>query len=303
MSPDRPLHLPPPESHRAGTLRLLDRLGTPRPDREPVRAFIAAREARADAGRGLKYDVYAAPGGAWGVAVADTGEGAAMDDPAWALAERLLPGASRHRARFEAFRATLAPASLVVAVGFDRPDRPPRVKLYLQEATWARPLARAGDLGRWLGPLPGWVPEERPVGVVTLELHADRRPTWKLYLGGPTAEAAVAGAPAPVQGLAARAAALAPSPGWWYLTLRLGGEVRYAVNRIYNPVEQLFRRNPTADAQAWAEVEALHAHVGHAEPLRALRRGLADEPLRVTPTATALAPEGSDVYLAAWETG
>lgn len=265
-----------------------------------MRAFLAARPDLPDPHQGLKFDAYLAPRGAWGLAVADTGEPGALASAAWALVAELLPGQERHRALFERRRAGLAPASLVVAVGFDHPAHPPRLKLYLQEARHDRPLVLVRELRATLG-VPGWVVDDRPVGVLTLELHADREPTWKVYLGGPDASAVTAGAPEEVVALGERARVAAPSPGWWYLTVRLGAAPRYAVNRIYNPLEQLFRGDPHADARAWAESRATFVAAARGEVFDQLRARLdALQGVRATPSATALEPGGADLYLAAW---
>lgn len=316
MSPDEELRPPGPRAHLAGALALVDAVVAEvgdRPEVAAVRRFLDRPEALPPVtppeAAGLKYDVYLAAGrggAGWGVAVSDRWEEGRMDDAVAALLAALpgawdLPSALRLRA------ALGGGPSLVLAVGFDAADRPPRLKLYLQEERQGAGVTDAGTfraVTRGLGPpLPAWIDDARRLGVVTVELHADGRLGLKAYLGGPDPLAPAAGAPADARALADALAAACPLlPAWWYLTVRLADPPRYAMNKIYNPVRLAFTRGGTGLGPAWADVAALFARAGRAEALARLRAAVDRPGLRVAPTATALEDGGrsADVYCAAW---
>lgn len=312
------VRIPGPRAHRAGTLALLARFaalaGRPAALAPLAPLFGRAHDLPAEVPverRTLKYDAYLAPnpaGLAWGVAVADRHEEATF--PARVAAFVAGLAAPYDLAGAEVLRARLprAAPALCLAVGFDRPDAPPRLKLYLQEERWGEGLATRAELDAALGPLglalPDWLAPDRTIGVLTVEMLAGGGLRAKAYLGGHGADALADGAPAEVRALAARMARVCPLPGYHYVTVRLGGErVRYAVNKIYNHVQLGFTERGGLDA-AWAEVGALFAAAGREEAFAGLRAALADlEGVRVVPTATALEADGADVYCGAWWMG
>lgn len=321
----RPLRPASPREHLAGTLALVERFaaqGGPAPGLEAVRAFLDRPEALPDEvpveQNTLKYDAYLTrgpAGAAWGVAVGDRYEGAAMLGPVRAL----LAGLGGRWALDEALalREALRGASpaLTVAVGYDQPGAPPRVKLYLQEDRWGEGVAQAGALGALLAgraggcALPGWVPEDRAVGVLTVELLSGGGTRYKTYLGGPSAGALAEGGPEELRGLAQTLESVCDRvPGWYYATLRLrpGQPPGVAMNKIYDHMALGFAGDAAALARAWDEVGALFARAGRLEALEALRGELAGlRGVRVVPTATALEASGRsvDLYCAAWQVG
>ena len=83
-------------------------------------------------------------------------------------------------------------------------------------------------------------------------------------------------------------------------------EPRYAINKIYEPVQLGFADGGADLPHGWEDVRRLFAIAGRAALLDALRADLREVPrLRVVPTATALEDEcrSADVYCAAWEVG
>ncbi|MCB9761442.1 MAG: hypothetical protein H6739_16485 [Alphaproteobacteria bacterium] len=322
MSVDHEVRIPPPRAHLAGTLALLERfeaLAGGNPHAAALRRFLDRPEALPEAvpkqDNTLKYDAYIARGPAqlaWGVAVGDRYEGAAMRAPLAALLAA-LPGDYRMDAAL-ALGADLdgAAPSLTVAAGFDHPQRPPRMKLYFQEDRWGAGVASAGALREALAvhapgcALPDWVPAERPVGVLTPELLPDGALGVKAYLGGASPQEAAEGAPPEAQALAAAMAARCPlTPGYYYLTLRMrpGTPHRYAINKIYDHVRLGFTRDAAELPAAWAELAELFAFAGRAAHLAALQGLLGQlQGVRVVPTASALEDGGqsADLYCAAW---
>lgn len=317
-----PLRPPPPRAHLAGTLALVRRFaawaGDP-PELPALLALLDRPEALPDAVRpednSLKYDAYLTrgpAGPAWGVAVGDRYEGPAMLPALRALLARL--GGRYALEPALALREALPGASpaLTVALGFDAPGRPPRVKLYLQEERWGEGVGLAGPLGALLAARPGgaalptWVAEDTPVGVLTVELGAEGQTRYKAYLGGPSPGALARGAPAELLDLAARLGSVCSGvKGWYYATLRLrpGAPPGLAINKIYDHMALGFSGRPQALEAAWAEIAALFRGAGREAVLDQLHAALADEPgLRVVPTATALEAEGRsvDLYCAAW---
>lgn len=306
---------PGPRAHLRGTLALVDRFaalagGHPelprlkqlldRPDDLPE-AVPAQRNA-------LKYDAYLAAGAegtAWGVTINDRYEPEALRAAlapvaeAWgAELDRLLP--------LQTALAGAAPV-LTVAAGFDHPDRPPRLKLYLQEDAWGQGLGTAADVDRLLAPfgcrLPDTLAPDRPIGVVTLQFRREQA-SVKAYLGAPTPAEAAAGTP--ILGLARRFGDLCPLAGYYYLTVRMGPDqpARYAINKIYNPVQIAFQ-HPALWKTAWAEVRGLFDAAGRSEAfdaIDAVARDLGQQRIAVAPTATAFEDEGrsADLYCAAW---
>lgn len=306
---------PGPRAHLAGTLRLVERFAAAaggHPELPTLRRLLdrpqdlpAAVPARDNA---LKYDAYLAAGErgvAWGVTINDRWEPAALRrelEPvaaAWgAELDRLLPWTQA--------LAGAAPV-LTVAAGFDHPERRPRLKLYLQEDAWGRGLAAAHEIDRLLEPLgvslPAWLPQDRRIGVLTLQLRG-RDAAAKVYLGARSARGAAAGSPQ--QDLAARFGELCPLAGYYYLTVRLdpGAPARYAINKVYNPVQIGFDR-PALWARAWAEIAGIFDAAGRGgvfDQIDGVVRELGAEGVAVVPTATAFEDGGAsaDLYCAAW---
>ncbi len=305
---------PGPRAHLAGTLALVDRfasLAGGHPELPRLRALLdrpdALPERVAASADGLKYDAYlacGASGTAWGVTINDRHEPAA-------LRAALAPVAAAWGADLDRLRPLQAAlggdAVLTVAAGFDAPDRPPRLKLYLQEDRWGAGLASAEDVDALIEPLgcalPAWIDPARRVGVVTLQFRGGVA-SAKAYLGAATAADAAAGSPA--EDLAARLAELCPLPGFHYLTVRMdpGAPPRYAINKIYNPARIAFDE-PRLWRVAWDEVGALFAAAGRAatfEAIDAVVRDLGRSGVAVAPTATAFEDGGrsADLYCAAW---
>jgi hypothetical protein len=306
---------PGPRAHLDGTLALVERFAAvagghaelprlrallDRPSDLP--ASVSAEE------NALKYDAYLAAGAdgvAWGVTINDRYEPAALRTALAPVAEawgadlsKLLP-----------IQAAVADASpiLTVAAGFDSVDRPPRLKLYLQEDRWGQGLGDAAAVDALLEPfgvaLPAWMARDRRVGVVTIQFR-DGVASAKAYLGAQTAAEAAQGSPC--ETLAARFAALCPLEGWYYLTVRLdpGAEARYAINKIYNPVQIGFDQ-PRLWSVAWREIRGLFDAAGRGESFAAIdtvARELGREGVAVVPTATAFEDGGrsADLYCAAW---
>lgn len=312
------VRMPPPRAHLAGTLELLRRLKpltADHPQRAALLAFLdrpADLPARVPPERAtLKYDVYLAcqdERHAWGVAVSDQYEGVGMEVPLRRFVQS-LPGRYRLDEAL-ALKATLAAAdpSVVLAVAFDQPTAPPRLKLYLQERTWNTGLLTGAALAELLAPLgcavPGWM-HPRSIGVVTIGLLPDGRAQAKAYLGAASMPEAAAGAPASAQALAETMHRVSPlAGGWYYLTVRLtpGQPPRFAANKIYNPVQIGFTGQRTAALDAWRDVGALFEAAGNRAVLEEIFGVLAGGRLLVLPTATALEAGGrsTDVYMAAW---
>jgi len=322
---DRTLLIPPPRAHLAGTLALLgcyERLAGGHPDAGALRAFLD-RPGDLPASvppeqNSMKYDAYitrARDRVAWGMAVCDRFEGVRMFPHVVRLVERLR--GSYHldvASRFRKHLANLDPM-LTMAVGFDYPDRPPRLKIYLQEDQWGAGLCSAATLkalAEELAPgcvLPDWMGANRQVGVLMLELFPDGSIGLKAYLGGPTALAAAAGAPPAARSLAVGMAARCRLPGgWYYLTVRSRPDepTAYAINRIYNPVQLAFTRGGAGPRAAWLDVGRQFIAAGQRAAFGELIREISGlRGVRVVPTATALEAGGlsADVYCGAWEVG
>ena len=307
--PDVELIPPEPGAHLAGTRRLLEqfeRRAGGHPWSGPLDVWLDRAEAVprrvAPQELGLKYDCYLArsPGGAaWGIAVNDRYEGRASLE---AATERLLselPGTyDLSRARDIEKRFGHPGASTTIAVGFDHPQRPPRLKVYLQEEQWGAGLGTLGEVADFLGlGLPDWIGRDTRAGVATVGLLPDGEVRLKAYVGGPDPRALVAGGP---ELLGRAMAESSPSEGWYYLTIRFDpGGWRYAVNKIYNAVQLGFTHDGAGIPGAWDDVSRLFARAGQDLSLR----GELPDDLRVVPTATAIEAEGRsvDVYCAAWE--
>lgn len=306
---------PGPRAHLSGTLALVDRFAAiagGHPELPRLRGLLDRPEdlpaSVPPAQNALKYDAYLAAGRAgtaWGVTVNDRYEPvalrAALADVAAAWGAdlgRLLP-----------LQEALASASpvLTVAAGFDSLDRPPRLKLYLQEDRWGQGLASAAQVDALLAPLgcslPSWIAPERRIGVLTLQFRGAEA-SAKAYLAG--AEAPEAAAGSPIEDLAVRFATLCPMPGFYYLTLRLdpGRPPRCAINKIYNPVQIGFDE-PRLWPLAWREVRGLFAAAERSDAfdaIDAVARDLGREGVAIVPTATAFEDAGrsADLYCAAW---
>lgn len=320
-----PPRLPGPRAHLAGTRALVERLlslAGGHPQAGALLRLLDREEALPEAvpfeENSLKYDVWltSAPGSrAFGVAVSDRYEGEAM----LPALERLL---SELPARYdwEAFLrlrdALWRPGtSLVCGVGFADPASPPRVKLYVQEERWAEGIARREELRRLAARIcpgariPEWLPRERPIGVVAMDLVPGGGVRLRAYLGGDSPEAAARGAPDEARALARIMAEACPHrPGWYYLTVRMDpdGGHRYAVNKIYSHVDLGFSYGGALLELGWRDVGRLFRAAGREEALGALRAELSTVPgVRVVPTATALEDGGrsADVYCAGWWIG
>lgn len=314
-SPDVELVPPEPRAHLRGTVELLgvfrDLSGGHR-DADALFALVDRPESvPAQVERrqfGLKYDCYlarSAAHSAWGIAINDRFEGRASLDAATADFVAGLPGTYDYdQARRIEERFADPGASTTVAVGFDHPDRPPRLKVYLQEELWGTGLATLGELAEETGvSLPSWLDSGTRTGVATVGLLADGTVRLKTYLGGSDPIGLARSAPAEVQALAAAMASSSPAgEGWYYLTIRFDPSGwRYAVNKIYNAVQIGFTRDGGGVDAAWADVGGLFEHAGQLPWLTSLRADFSGR-LRVVPTATAVeAGPSVDVYCAAWE--
>lgn len=244
----------------------------------------------------------------WGATVNDRWEGPALEPEVAALADAW----GIDLAPWRALRAAVGRtgSALTAGVGFDGPDGPPRLKLYVHEEPWG---AGVGDCFGLVDAmhacspgwrLPDWLDSSRPAGVVALTLRRGAAPGLKLYLGGSTASDACLGAPGEVRDLGLRLGALCTLPGCWhYVTVRLEPDraPRYAIDRIYEHVRIGFDGEPGLLDRAWAEVGGLLASAG-APGLEAVLRGDPAGPVVVVPTATALEDGGrsADVYCASW---
>ncbi|MEC8423947.1 MAG: hypothetical protein VX000_09230, partial [Myxococcota bacterium] len=198
----------------------------------------------------------------------------------------------------------------VVAVGFDDPRAPPRIKLYLQESRWGTGLGTGAALAPALAKaapgttIPPWC-MSRQLDVVTIGLLPDGSRQLKVYLGGPDPDSAAAGAPPCVHALVRQMTTASPlEGGWYYLTVRcrVGQPWGYAINKIYNPVQIGFTAPLPGPAEAWADVAALFESAGNRSELEGLRTVLRGSDLVALPTATALEGDGdqTDIYVAAW---
>jgi len=321
--------LPSPRAHLAASLSLFDALagaagGAQRfPGAEAWRALVARPRALPasvpPSMNGMKCDGYLTrsdAGPAWGFACNDRFEGRAF----WGIARRLADALPGDYAIDEAIalRDALATGSgLTISVGFDAPGQPPRLKLYIQESSWGTGVGTVGAL-RALGSeavgavIPDTLPDDLTAGVVTVTLLADGSRRCKLYFGESDLQALALQMAAALpeqrqelQRLAETMAATSPSaPCFYYATVRLGRDVRVAVNKIYEHERLGFGANRGAWGDAWGEVERLFRAAGRGiEPIVALREKLAT--LLLVPTATAVERRGqsADVYLAAWPGG
>jgi hypothetical protein len=210
-------------------------------------------------------------------------------------------------------REQLGTGELVASIGFDHPRDPPRIKLYLQESTWGVGLGTGAALASMLRhaapdcQLPPWCLTQR-IGVVTISLHPNGQRQLKIYLGGASPQEAAQGAPASLAPLLEQMATSSPlQGGWYYLTVRClpGARWRYAINKIYNPVQIGFTAPRPGPGDAWQDVAALFERAGTHPNLQALYATLRGSGLLALPTATALEGAGdqTDIYLAAWAKG
>ncbi len=314
------VQMPSPRNHLRASLKLLDSIASEaggHPHYPVVRGLLDRPQDLPDQvspkDSAMKYDVYRAqsPAGArWGVTLNDRFEHRTLNSAFLEALDR-LPGDYALN-DILAQRGSLSEHSMVVGIGFDRVDQPPRVKIYLQEESWGAGVTgntQAARIIDALAPgcrLPGWV-EGRSVGVLSLTLSALGERSARVYLGGLSPLEAAEGAPPEALALARAMELASPMPGgWYYLTLRLAsdGAHRYAINKIYNTVEIGFRGAPLAAGEAWEDVRRLFDRANHGPTLDALRRMLGELPdLIVLPTATALEgdADSTDLYMAAWE--
>jgi hypothetical protein len=314
--------MPPPRTHLAGTLALLacfDRLSGGHPRAGALLSFLDRPgdlpESVPPEKNSLKYDAYLTRAHdrlAWGIAVCDRFEGEKMFPHVVALAESL--GGDYRLDAVAPFRDRLANLNpmLTVSVGFDHPEQPPRLKIYLQEANWGAGLCDAATLralAAELAPgceLPDWIPADRRVGVLTVELLPSGAIGLKAYLGGATPLLAAVGAPPSALALAADMAARSRLPGgWYYLTVRArpGQPNAYAINRIYNHVKTGFTHGGAHLRAAWLDVGRQFAGAGQRKAFGGLMCAIGGlRGVRVVPTATALEAGGrsADVYCGAW---
>jgi hypothetical protein len=292
-------------SAAAGVRRLLDQPDRLGPTQEPF---------------AMKYDGYLAAGtrAAWGFTVNSRFDarplaeflGEALDAAAVANGDDVLLAAARLRG------ALPRPGVTTLSFAFDRPDAPPRLKVYFQEDAWGEGVGTAAEVNDALAAadlgcsLPSWVEGAHPVGVVTLEAPPDTPPRAKAYLGARSPAGAFEGAPAEVPALGAQLAAACPlASTYYYLTLRLerGQPTRYAVNKIYDIAGQRFGADRAATLTAFRDLAGLFGAAGRTRELRAvlseLRRPQADGRVpRVVPTASAIEDGGRsvDFYCAAF---
>ena len=319
--------LPSPRAHLAASLALFDQLAytaggvNAYPGASRWRDLLArprALPASVPAEQnGLKMDGYITRSehrASWGLACNDRWEGRAF----WRVARTFAEISTEDGLTYDVdsvarLRDALGTSSLTLSVGFDTPGHPPRLKLYLQEAVQGTGIATVAQL-RTLDPLlpgsrvPAGLPDDRSVGVLTIDLGSDGSRAAKLYLGGadPWALAKEVGAAVPeraeeLAGLAAGVEAAELPSGYAYVTLRLGeGAPRVALNPIFD-VHRLGFSDPSSLDEAWRGVQRLFRAAGKdPEELAELRAAL--PALRLVPTAAALERDGTsaDVYIAAW---
>jgi hypothetical protein len=259
----------------------------------------------------LKYDAYLACGGrpGWGITINDRWEGPGFA----ALVDGVAGRLGIDLTSYDAMRGELDGASpaLTVSFGFGDPASPPRMKLYLQEDRWQSGVASVAGLRAAVArclptiQLPSWLADEVMLGVVTITLRPDAGASLKAYVGAATALDAARGAPESAQALARDMTTHSPlAPAYHYLTIRAdeARPARYAINKIYNPVGVLKRRDRTEAEAQWRDVQTLFEASGRGASLAELRRALDGVGDWLLPTATALedGSRSSDVYLAAW---
>lgn len=312
------VQMPPPRAHLAGTLQLLRRMEAlcgGHPHSGPLWEFLDRPQDLPDSVRPehatLKYDAYLACSAerpVWGVAISDRYEGSGMLAPLQVMVDA-MPG------RYDlgpalALQQILGRGERVVAVGFDDPKAAPRIKMYLQESRWGTGLGTGAALAPALAQaapgttIPPWC-MARQLDVVAVGLLPDGSRQLKLYLGGPGPDSAAAGAPPGVHALIRQMKTASPlEGGWYYLTVRCRVDQpwRYAINKIYNPVQIGFTAPLPGPAEAWADVAALFDGAGNRTELDELRSVLRGSGLVALPTATALEGDGdqTDIYVAAW---
>lgn len=313
------------KKHLGASLALYDalsRAGGGHPRADQVRAFVDCPErlAVSDEPFAMKYDGYLAAGtrAAWGFTVnarydsrsVSTLLGDAIEAAAASNAEALLEAVARLRG------ALPRPGMTTVSFAFDRPDQPPRLKVYLQEDRWGEGVGTAEQVGAGLSAcglgceLPSWVAQGTSIGVVTLEAPPDAPLRAKAYIGTSSLGDAFAGSPDEVRALSLQMAAACPVEStYYYLTMRLarGESVRYAVNKIYDLAAQRYGLERPVTLAAFRDVAGLFRAAGKTHALHAvlaeLRRPLADgRSPRVVPTATAIEDAGRsvDLYCAAF---
>ena len=302
---------PGPRAHLAGTLLLVEAFRDPHPDAAALVALLnrpgvlptqVDREQHA-----VKYDCYVARGdsSAWGVTLNDRYEGAQSLGAATRAFIDALDGAY-DLAQVTAAQTAFGGATSTVAIGFDSSDRPPRIKVYLQEDRWGEGVTTLRDFAAQTGAAcPPWLDPGTEIGVVTVGLTADGRAALKAYIGGPSPIDLTAAGPAEVVALGAAMAESSPmADGWYYLTIRFDGDGwRYAMNKVYNVVQIGWTLDGQRIPAAWVDVASLFERAGQTPELTALRARIdALEGVRVIPTATAIEDGGRsvDVYCAAW---
>jgi hypothetical protein len=309
------------QQHRAASLVLFERLAEAcgRPAcYGALRSLLdrpTAPQATAQRGLTLEYDFYlgrrggsvagAGAAGAWGVTLNDAHEGGRHARDVLRFARSLGGRYQLSALSALAERVRGADVSLTFAVGFDGPSSGPRLKFYFQERSWNAGVLRWAQLGPLLASLvpgfepPSFVPPARSVGVVAVDLTPNGDVAVKVYLGGESLPALVAGAPAEVGALADDMARVCPLAGQFhYLTVRgrPGQAPSYSVNKIY-AVTALIESQRTE--LAWEDAAGLFALTGDRATLdkfRSLSAGLL-----ALPTATALEDQSraADLYVAA----
>ncbi len=313
------LNIPPPRAHLQGTLALFDalvRLSGGHAQAARVRTWLMRPQdlppSVVPEQNSLKYDMYWTQEGdqtRWGFTICDRYEARRLP---WPTLAGQLGGAYRTDGLQALTEGLDGDPALTLSLGFDHPTAPPRLKLYLQEELWDAGVGTAARVRPLLDrvvpgcTLPGWVPADRRVGVLSLECRPTGETGFKVYLGGATPQAAAAGAPDQAQALAqAMAETSTLGDGWYYLTLRLrpAEPVRYALNRIYNTVQLGFSAGGRGLESAWDDVGRQFARAGRQDAFDALTDVVRHLPgVRVVPTATALEHgcASADVYFAAW---
>jgi len=306
-----PVVAPGPRAHLAGTLALLEAFRSPHPDADALWGLLDRPERLPEQvppeKHAVKYDCYVARGDktAWGVTLNDRFEGPqSLGAATRAFIDRL--DGDYDPSHIAAAQSAFRGATSTVAVGFDDPVQPPRIKVYIQEDRWGEGVTNLATFAKETGSaLPAWLDAETVVGVVTVGLRSDGSSALKAYIGGPSPTALTQSAPEEVRMLGAAMAEASPmGNAWYYLTIRFdGGSWRYAMNKIYNTVQIGWTRDGEAIPRAWDDVASLFDRAGRADALAELRgRVDALAGIRVVPTATAIEDGGTsaDVYCAAW---
>ena len=313
--------LPDLHSHRSASFRLfhaLHRATGSAPHGQPALAALARlcdgmRPVPGTRHPSMRFDAYLTSRGGrtrWGLTMRGLHIGGDFLDDIDELASRLgyAPGVT-HTAR-RVRDALDGRFDTTLGLGFDRPDAPPRIKVYFRETRWGAGVATTGRLCRALvaertaDALPPWLYRRR-IDVVALEATHRSTRRAKLYVGAETPGALVRGAPRLLEDLAQRVQRASPAPGYHYATIRLyeGSAPAYAINKLYDPSHMKYGADAAAVRAAREDVAGLFRAAGQSGALERTLERLRDPAIgHVLPTAIALEARGraADVCLAAY---